>query len=313
LRGQFETETGEAANAEFGAYVMQPLGSDLLIGLSNNPGNYDGALLTRSANGSTFTTERVLSEQGTHDMQMVGGRVFVPGADPVEPADEWTLGNIYERSAGGTWTKRRTLPLTIHALGLWHDGSTLWVGGGMHTGDNATWKGRVLRSTDDGATWAAQVDVNNYRIYDVIGHAGRLYATGYDWTGVAYTQDLYISSDDGATWEKVTGVTPEIKPRMLGFGSSLIVAGADNLYQVDSAHSVTTHALQFTIASRWNVLATDGTNVYVLDSNGYVWRSADLVSWERYTFVAGAIAVTWLDGTGLMIADVGIGSRIWRA
>jgi hypothetical protein len=313
LRGQFESETGQTANAEFGAYVMQPFGSDLLIGLSNNPGNYDGALITRSTTGNTLTTERTLDEQGAHDMQIVGGRVFVPGADPVEPSDEWTLGNLYERSVGGTWTKLRTLPLTIHALGLWHDGSVLWVGGGMHTGDNVTWKGRVLRSTDDGVTWAAQVDVNNYRIYDVIGHAGKLYATGYDWTGSEYTQDLHVSSDGGATWSKVAGVTPAIKPRMIAFGTSLIVAGETNLYRVDGSHVVTTYALPFTTASLWNILATDGTNVYALANDGRVWRSSDLTSWTAYTYVPGAIAIARWSGVGLMISDSGVNARVWSS
>jgi hypothetical protein len=307
LRGQFEAQTGQTANAEFGAYVMQPLGSDLLIGLSNNPGNYDGALIARSANGSTFTTERVLDEQGTHDMQVVGGRVFVPGTDPVEPTDEWKLGNLYERGVSGVWMKRRTLPLTIHALGSWHDGSALWVSGGMHTGDNVTWKGQVLCSTDDGETWTA-VDINNYRIYDVIGHAGRLYATGFT---AALVAQSYSSDDDGATWTQVADVTPAIKPRMIAFGSSLLVAGERNLYRIDGAHNIITHALPFAITGLWNVLATDGENVYALDDSGYVWRSADLTSWERYTYVPSAIAITWWGGVGLMISDSGVNARVW--
>ena len=119
----------------FGAYVVQPLGDDVLIGISNDPGNSDGALLMRSADGASFTPERVLDEQGVHDIQVQAGVGWVPGTDPT---DDWTFGNLYRRSEAGVWSKLRTLPLTIHALGLWHDGAAIWVAGGMHTGDNAT-------------------------------------------------------------------------------------------------------------------------------------------------------------------------------
>lgn len=309
LRQQYEAEVVRQAYPVFGAYVMQSLGGDLLIGLSNNPGNYDGALITRSADGSTFTTERTLDEQGVHDMQVVAGRVFVPGTDPAL-GDDWTLGNLYERDAGGLWTKRRTQLNVLHSLGLWHDGSTLYIGAGAHTGDNATWRGRVLRSTDDGATWAAQVDVTDYRVYDVIGHAGRLYAIGY--TAGASVQ-LHSSSDDGATWSIVAGVTPALKPRMMAFGATLLVAGESGLYQIDAAHMITARSSPFAIAQQWNPMSTDGINVYALDGIGYVWRSSDLINWSRYTYVAGAVALCWWSGVGLMVSDSGLSARIWRA
>lgn len=289
---------------------MQPVGDDLLIGLSNFPADTNGALVTRTTDGSTFTIERVLDEQGVHDMQMVGDRLFVPGTDPT---DDWTLGNLYERSALGIWTKRRTMPNVLHSFGLWHDGTNLFVATGAHTGDNATWRGKVLSSVDDGATWAAQVDVNSYRILDAIGHGAKLYAIGYDWTGTQYTQDLHVSADGGATWSKVAGVTPVKRPRMIALGTSLLVAGSSTLYQIDASHAVTTHSLPFTVPDLYNVMVTDGSSVYVIDSSGYVWRSSDLSNWTRYTYVANAISLCWWAGVGLMIADAGLNARIWKA
>jgi hypothetical protein len=300
-----------AATSNFGAYLMQPIDTKLLIMLGNSPGNEDGCQIFNSSDGINFTHEFTPSEQGGNiDGQLLGTDFWMCGQDPT---DDWTLGNIYHRNSSGVWTKIRTLPNTIHALGLWHDGSTLWIGGGMHTGDNATWKGRVLRSVDNGATWEAQADVNNYRIYDIIGHSSKLYAVGYDWTGIDYTQDLHVSSDTGNTWSKVSNVTPAIKPRMVAFGTSLLVAGASsNLYRVDVNHAITTYVLPFTMAAQWNTVTTDGTNVYALDSSGYVWRSSNLSSWEAYTFVSGAISIAWM-GSNLMISDVGINARIWKA
>jgi len=290
---------------------MQPLGDDLLLGLGNNPGNSDGALITRTPDGSTFTTEQVLTEQGVHDLQVVGGSVFVPGTDPAY-TDDWTLGNLYERSVGGVWTKRRTLPLTIHALGLWHDGSTLYVGGGMHTGDNATWRGRLLRSTDDGATWADQIDVNNYRLYDVIGHAGKLYATSYDYNGVNYLVDL-LTSTDGLSWSSVISSYSGLKSRMIKFGDDLIAGGNSMLYRITPAHVISNLSITFQISPQWNVFATDDTNLYVLGSDGTIWRSDDLVNWARYTHVINAVAIVWWSGVGLMICDAGVNSQIWQA
>jgi len=252
----------------------------------------------------------VLDEQGVHDMQLVGDRLFVAGTDPT---DDWTLGNLYERSALGAWSKRRTMTNVLHSFGLWHDDTNLFVAVGAHAGDNVTWKGRVLRSADDGATWAAQVDVNSYRILDVISHASRLYAVGYDWTGSAYTQDLHTSADGGATWSKVASVTPVKRPRMIAFGSSLLVAGSSTIYRIDGSHTVTAHAVPFTIPDLYNVLATDGANVYVIDADGHVWRSADLINWTRYTYVVNAISIAWWSGVGLMIADSGLSARIWKA
>jgi hypothetical protein len=317
LREQFETEAGQAANADFGAHVIQPMGSDLLIGLGNFPADLDGALVVRinASDASTVLIEHVLNEQGVGDMQLLGdGRVFIPGADPVDQPNEWTLGNLYERSALGTWTKHRTLPNVLHSFGLWHDGTNLFVATGAHTGDNATWKGRVLRSADDGATWAAQVDVNNYRMMDVLGHSGRLYAIGYDFTMQnGYTQDLHVSSNNGATWSKVAVVTPNRRPRMMAFGATLLVASATSIYQIDASHAISAHSIPFTLPELYNILATDGTNVYVIDEQGYVWRSSDLSNWTRYTYVTNALALCWWPGVGLLIADRGLSARVWVA
>lgn len=300
-----------AATAAFGAYLLQPIGGDLLIGCGNSPGNEDGCQIFRSADGATFTHEFAPSEQGANvDGQLVGGEWWVCGQDP--SPDDWTLGNIYQRSAAGVWSKIRTLPNVIHALGLWHDGATIYVAVGAHTGNSATWRGRVLRSSDGGATWTA-AEVNNYRCYDVIGFDGRLYAIGYDWTGSAYTQDLHVSTDNGATWSKVAGVTPAIKPRLVLHDGSLIGVQSSlaGVFAVAAGGSVTLHSTPFTIADSWNVLDSDGTNLYVLASNGTVWRSADFSTWTAYTQVAGAISIKHWPGHGLMIGDMGAAARIW--
>ena len=309
LRDKFATDTGIAATGNFGAWVMQPVGGTLFIGAGNSPGNEDGAAVLSSADGVTIVSGRVLNEQGVHDAHVQGSDLWVCGTDP---SDDWTLGNLYHRDAGGAWTKLRTLPLTIHALGCWHDGAALWVCGGMHTGDSATWKGRILKSLDSGATWST-VDVNNYRLYDVIGFDGKLYAVGYDFAGV-YSQDLHVSVD-GVTWPKVAGVSPAIKPRLVLHSGTLIGASADlaGLFVVAAGGTVTQHATPFALANQWNVLESDGTYLYALDDTGVIQRTSDFVTWEVYTRVAGAISIKWWPVHGLMIGDMGTAARVWLA
>ena len=300
-----------AATANFGAYLLQPIGDDLLIGCGNSPGNEDGCQIFRSADGATFAHEFSPSEQGANvDGQLLSGEWWVCGQDP--SPDDWTLGNIYRRNVAGVWSKIRTLPNVIHALGLWHDGATIYVAVGAHTGDNATWRGRVLRSSDGGATWTA-ADVNAYRCYDVIGFDGALYAIGYDWTGSAYTQDLHVSTDNGATWSKVADATPALKPRLVAFGGQLIgvQSGMAGVFAVAAGGTVTLHSTPFTITNQWNVLADGGDGyLYALASNG-VWRSADLATWQFYAAVSNPISLTAWPGLGLMVSDSGLAARLW--
>ncbi len=311
IRSKFVTDSGKTATNNFGAWALLLSGTDLFIGAGNSPGNEDGAEIVSSTTGATIVTGCVLDEQGVHDMQAQGSDLWVCGTDPT---DDWTLGNIYHRDAGGTWTKLRTLPLVIHALGLWHDGSTLWVAAGAHTGDNATWKGRVLKSSDGGQTWTV-ADVNDYRVYDVAGFDGDLYAIGHNWTGSGYTQDLHVSADAGNTWSVVAGVQPAIKPRLMLHGGALfgVLSTRLGIFKVEAGGIVTAYSTPFMIVDQWNVLESDGTYLYAIDVDGVIWRSSDLAVWTAYTRVPNAVALRWWAGTGLMIGDTGVSARVWRA
>jgi len=307
LRDKFLSDTGIAATGNFGAWVMQPIGDTLFIGAGNSPGNENGAAMLSSADGATIASGRVLDEQGVHAARAQGSDLWVCGSDPT---DDWTLGNIYHRDAVGTWTKLRTLPLTIHALGCWHDGAALWVCGGMHTGDNATWRGRVLKSLDSGQTWSA-VDVNSYRLYDMIGFDNSLWTVGLDWDG---SQNLHVSAN-GLAWAKKVGVTPAFMPRLILHDGTLIgVQGSlTELFRISAGGVVTLHAVPFVVANYWNVLDSDGTYVYALSSTGVVWRTATLTTWEALTKVSLAISIKWWPGHGLMIGDMGTAARVWLA
>ena len=168
--------TGKEPTEYYGTYLLRLIGNSLIVGLSNSPGNEDGAVLYRY-DDSTWTLESVLDEQGVVDLLPVGDEWYVPGLDPF---DDWSLGNIYKRSALGAWTKIRTLPNTIHCFQLAHDGTYLYAAVGAHAGDNATWRGQVLRSADGGQTWPHISTLCDYRCYHAYCFAGRIYASQAD-------------------------------------------------------------------------------------------------------------------------------------
>lgn len=299
------------ATDNFGAYLLQPINNTLLIGCGNSPGNENGCQIFNSSDGVTFTHEFTPSEQGSNvDGQLIGNDWWVCGQDPT---DDWTLGNIYHRNSNGVWTKIRTLPLTIHALGLWtSNGTDLWVVGGMHAGDNVTWKGRVLHSIDSGNTWSA-TDVNNYRLYDIIKFNNKYYATGLDWTGSQYTYDLHVS-DDGSTWSKIDGISVASKPRLIVYNNRLVAVGKDflSLITVDTSGVTTINPTSFNIQNQWNVLC-DGEDgyLYVLSSTG-VYRTNNFSTWIYYCSISNSISIRLWPGTGLMVSTMGTNAQIFR-
>lgn len=298
------------ATSKFGAYLMQTLGSDLLIACGNDPANENGSQIFRSADGVTFTHEYTPVEQGSLvDGQLVGSEWWCCGIDPTE---DWSLGNIYKRSSAGMWTKIRTLPNVIHAFGLWRDGAAIYVAAGAHTGDNATWRGQVLKSVDDGITWQA-FDVNAYRVTDVIGFDGRLYATGLDWNGSDYQYELYRSDDDGQTWQTLP-VSIRYRPRLVVWNGALYAVGYDqtSLLRIAPGGEISTHSVPFTILNEWQVMAATSDALYVLTNTGQVWMTTNLTSWTLVTEVAGAVSL-WVDANNVLwLSTCGTEAQIWR-
>jgi len=293
---------------------MQAIGNDLYVGLGNEPAGSDGALVAKW-DGAVLTAEHVLDEQGCHDMHAHGAELWVSGTDPTE---DWTLGNVYYRNAAGTWTKRRTLPKTMHTWGLYHDaGGNLFAATGSHTGDSSTWEGRVMRSTDDGATWAQDVRVNDYRVYDVIGFGSRLYAIGYDYQA-GYVRQLLYSTDAGLTWSVESGVTPYRLARFVLWNSKLaaVDGGRDRLIIVASDFSVSYVDLPSETEVRnpvLNPLASDGTYLYMIAESGYIYRLDAAEEWTCYSYVEDAIGIAyWAGDSALMVGDVGVTARLWR-
>lgn len=307
----FEANGGGTASGLFGCYALAADGATLYLALGNDPGNEDGALVVSTPDGSALTAETVPTEQGLHDIAVMDGKAFVAGTDPTEAG--WALGNLYYKS-NASWTKRRTLTNVIHTLGLWYDGSTLYAATGAHTGDDATWRAYVFTSADLGATWAAPVEVGtgSYRVYDIIGHGARLYATVKPISGA---NRLYYSADNGATWTQVSGVAPDTDARLVLWSTDLIVlkTGRTAVYKIDASYAMTEHALGFTVSSsaKCNPLAVADGSLYTVATATVsgcpdtVYATADLATWAAFANVPGTVlALADWASAGVLLATV---------
>lgn len=315
MQSLFEEQTAIAPSNDFGSYVGVPVGDDLIIGVSNSPGNDNGGLIARLAPGGDLSLETVVNEQGVHDIEIFDGEIFVTGTDPTDGG--WDLGNVY-RSVGGGWSQYRTLPNVIHALGATKLNGEYWVAAGAHVGDNTTYSGRLYRSTDlQSWTWQEIGAVINgtlytYRVMDVANHGGTWYATAM-W-GINNTR--LLTSQDGCVWTQ-TDLQPSVYARYIIHSGMLCMAnqGGFEVYAFGEDGSQATIDLPESVrlSDRFNILASDGAYLYALDNAGYILRTSDLVAWQRYSYVANAISVGyWPSQNCLVVSDRGAQAKLWR-
>lgn len=307
LAGIFCAATNNAVDSTFGAYVMQAVGDQLIIGLCNQPILSDGALIARVSADGVVTPDHVLDSQGVADMQVVDDTLYIPDVDPTE---SWSFGNLNIRSADCSWIKRRTIPGQVHGYGMFvADDGTIAVCGQSQD----TPPGTVKVSIDNGLTWETTGIPGGNIVWDVIEFGNVWYATVYDAPN-NYSGYLY-RSDDLITWIAVDGISLAdiLYPRMIVWDGKLIVSnGLTVLYAINGDGSFSVHNLQFSISRWFNVAAVIGAYLYILDTSGYVWRSNDLTNWTRWTRVENAISIAALPDGNLAIADCGLSARIWK-
>lgn len=236
----------------------------MIVTFGNQPAGEDGAAIYDVSVDGILTHQFTLDEQGSHDVHHHStGEIVVCGTDAT---NDWSLGNIYVQDGAG-WRKKRTLPNAMHVWGACEHEGILYVGTGSHAGDNATWMGQVFWSDDFGDTWLGHADVNSYRIYDLISFGGKLYAQGQP---LSMDQALYMSEDDGVTWQIVNGVVPRPRHRLFTFGGNLMIVdnGLSKFTVVNLAGVISEISPPLPIANSFNVVAVIGDNMYVLCGAG---------------------------------------------
>lgn len=290
--------------------------ANIYFTLSNLPATHEGGEILSSNDGETLTTEIVTDDQGLHDAHEAGGAIWVSGTDPDQ---SWSLGNVYT-DAGGSWEKRRFLPLTIHTWGLDGGASELLAAVGAHTGDSVTFSGRIMRSTDGGLTWPQNVEISAYRAYDVKRIGARIFAVAYPLPLTTGPVIVY-SDNDGVDWTSLSDqYTPDDLIRLAVRDGNLLSVdwNRQKIYEIDSSLSVSEWALptspQVEIGSQvFNVMAVNGLDLYILDKNGIIYKTSDFVTYDAFSYVPNGVSLYyWSAGDSLMVSSRGTGAQIWR-
>jgi hypothetical protein len=135
----------------------------------------------------TATAEFATDDEHVERYRRVGARLWIAGVDATE--DAW-LGNLYERPAGGSWTKHRTVRNGVHV----HDVGAF---------DGAAW------AVGSGATpdeWGAG---------DIHAHLWRTYDAG---ASIAVVARHHNGGAGDARWVRLLPVTGGAAPALFVFG-----------------------------------------------------------------------------------------------
>ncbi len=314
--------TGFAPDAGyFGVYALLPVGDALYLGLgTGRPAEYDGALLARLDDGGLHDLAK-LDEQGFIEMTLRDGRIYMPGADPM---DDWSAGNLYVHDlASGATAKLRTLPNTIHAWQVRAEADgRLRVTVGRYLPERGPawpWAGGILTSADGGQSWTADDSpaLGTSRTYDLVeGPTG----------DVALVDDADISGcqlatrTTGGEWQRGKAwvmcrlrlATDPAGRRALAVGAdghSLIVAGAPLALAREQRIG-----LPFGIqpwAYHWAALV--GRSLYVLTDDGRVMGTTNLRTWREVARFNGPLVSVgyWPARQSLVVATRGADAGLW--
>lgn len=315
--------------AHFGAYVIEPVGEKVYLGFSTGkPAETDGAVLAET-DGSVITAVSTLNEQGFTDMQAADEWLYIPGTDPC-CGDGWDSGNFYIKFGDQPITKHRNLPNVLHAWGVWfdEDSDILYTAVSSHLGDNQTWTGEVFSSTNQGENWVRvgnnQDGLGDYRTYDVIGFANRLYAvwndTHDDSQGSSNACGLTMSEDGGVSWTRITTTTQQplsCRARLHVWDGQLLALSheQDSLITLTEDQKIEEKPFKDFRVSKaaYHLFAhDDGGFLYTLSDNGQILRTANLTDWQIMTdidleFVSIAF---WPSQDKLVLSERGNG-RLW--
>ena len=327
----YEQATGYTSDPHyFGAYKLEPNGDQLYVGFgTGRPAEFDGSLLAVT-DGDVLTAVAPLDEQGFIDMQLANDTLFIPGADPC-CGDGWNLGNFYVKQPGQSLTKYRNLPNVIHSWGTWYDTDSdiLYAAVSAHLGDNTTLTGEIFSSTNQAADWSRvgnYIDgLGNYRTYDVIGFADKLYAVWSDDYAVStnqyYACGLTVSEDGGLNWTRITTTTSQpitCRSRLHVWNNQLLALSHDrkSFLAIDGDNHITQYPLTDYRVTSWayNALASDQEGyLYTLADYGQIIRTKDLINWELMAYANRDLFTIayWPDKNWLVVGERGNG-RLWK-
>ena len=264
------------------------------IVLPGNYGGYDNDVWRSMDDGTTWTQVTVSpgwpARAGQNSVVMPDGSIVLMGGYGSGGFRNDVWGSADD---GATWTQVTISPgwsgRTGQSSVVMPDGSIILMGGWSGQVNNDVWK-----STDDGATWS-QVTVSpgwsgrTGQSSVVMPDGSIVLMGGWDQYG-GYKNDVWRSTDDGATWRPMTmnagwparaGQSSVVMPD----GSIVLMGGWSGGYDNDVWRSVDDGAIwkQITVSPGWSgrtgqssVVMPDGSIVLMGgwsgQENGDVWR-----------------------------------------
>jgi hypothetical protein len=326
------TWTQMTASAEWGGRsdhtsVALADGSIILMG------GFDSNNVWRSTDqGATWTQMTASAEWGRRDGHT---SVVLPDESIVLVGGVGDEGNWFDawRSTdqGATWTIMAGTPWAAresHTSVALPDGSIILMGG--ETEGNSL--NDVWRSIDMGATWTQQTKYaewsHRYGHTSLVMADGSIVLMGGRVASSIFKNDVWRSTDQGATWTQMTAAAPwtarfDHTSVLLPDGSIVLMGGADGITSGDNLNDVWRSTdqgatwTQMTASAPWaerqdhtSVALPDGSIVLMggfYYNNGFkylndVWRSTDKgITWTQMT--AGAEWGVAGDHTSVVLAD----------
>lgn len=283
-----------------------------------NTGPIDAVSLDLTA--LTVSVEAAFETEQTWTYRSVGGSVYVPYVDLTGPG----TGDALAIGTDGVWSIISDVgsdPVHVHAVVVTTDGIFLF--GCSNEPDPPNGGATVWRSTDDGATWtvvlAPRPDPTNFdRFYTAWAYGDDIYAM------LASTTPRLFHWPAGGPWEEleydgpliteVRAFTYDGTPFHLGLThgkpEGVSTNGALTVHTQPADAAVAATILAGLPSGLFRDACTDGTYLYLLQSDGTVHRGDTSGVWTVLFTVNGATPASIAVADGY--AYFGIGSSIYR-
>ena len=203
-------------------------------------------------------------------------------------------------------------PARSHFGAVSHNGSLFVMGGIKNDNSGIILLNDIWKSSDNGVTWA-EVEVEGVHWsarfgFGAISHNGSLFVMGggVNALGSVNIDDIWKSSDDGVTWERVNVAEGALALQRTSFS---IISHKNNLYIAGGLEVVPRSDGRFMVTYFDDIWKSsdDGvtwSNVVLPDSAPYIGRSSfGFVSHEDQLFIMGGRTGT-SDGEGGVLNDI---------
>lgn len=242
-----------------------------------------GPIMIQSYNpvSGVVSDEFTLRSHAAHSLDVFGNELFAASTDG--QADMAILSN-------GQWRE---------VMGIdgdhWFDsleyGGKIWLAG--QKGNRAT----IASSSDRGVTWKVEhQDLNKVRFHFITEHNGKLY------TQAGWDTKAYEYSPTANTWITIPPMTTDYGAKMISFAGKRV-----SMSYPPSSQTYIMNYLKIYDGSS-EIMANFGgnsrvfdfkvyqDNLYVLDQSGGIYRTADLITWNK---VASGPKAGGRDGLGI--------------